>query len=249
MEELSVAVLVPCAGSSSRLGLGLKKEYINVTPEQGDTVLYRALVPFFLASGNVLRCPRGKDSVFTLVSVVVVIPPETDIPREAVSKFSGSEKEKISFCPGGGTRQKSVLNGLKQLGGVMPDIVLIHDGARPFVSKDLVIRVTEGVVLYGACAPCTRVTDTVKEIDSEGFISGNLNRENLRAVQTPQGFIYKDIYEAHLLAERQGIFTTDDTGLLELLGKKTFLCTGDPENIKITYPGDLEKLKKRNWVC
>lgn len=243
MKELSVAVLVPCAGSSSRLGLGLKKEYINVTPEQGDTVLYRALVPFFLASGNVLCCPGEKDRVFTLVSVVVVIPPEAGIPGEAVSKFSVREREMISFCPGGETRQKSVLNGLRHLGAVMPDVVLIHDGARPFVSKDLVIRVTEGVVLHGACAPCTKVTDTVKAVGADGFVSEHLKRDFLRAVQTPQGFLYKDIYEAHVRGDRQGVVATDDTELLELLGKKTFLCEGEPENIKITYPRDLDKLK------
>lgn len=245
MKELSVAVLVPCAGSSSRLGLGLKKEYINVTPEQGDTVLYRALVPFFLASGCIIRCPRGEDKIFALVSVVVVIPPETGIPLDAVSKFSERERDKISFCAGGETRQKSVLNGLKYLCGVMPDVVLIHDGARPFVSKDLVIRVTENVVLYGACAPCTKVTDTVKAVGTDGFVSEHLKRDFLRAVQTPQGFLYKDIYEAHVKGDRQGFVATDDTELLELLGKKTFLCEGELGNTKITYPGDLDKLRER----
>lgn len=243
MKELSVAVLVPCAGSSRRLGMGLKKEYINVTPEQGDTVLYRALVPFFLASGNVLCCPGGKARVFTLVSVVVVVPPETGIPREVISKFTDMEMEKISFCSGGETRQRSVLNGLKHLGSVMPDVVLIHDGARPFVSKDLIIRVAEGVVLHGACAPCTKVTDTVKAVGTDGFVSKHLKRDFLRSVQTPQGFLYKDIYEAHVRGARQRVVATDDTELLELLGKKTFLCEGEPENIKITYPGDLDKLK------
>lgn len=247
MEDLSVAVLIPCAGSSSRLGLGVKKEYINITPEQGDTVLYRTLVPFFLASG----CPvPGKNPdegyLFRLVSVVVVVPREdSGNPFDSISKFTKEEQKKISFCPGGQTRQESVFKGLEFLEKTGPDIVLIHDGARPYVTKELILRVAGGVVLFGACAPGIQVVDTIKEVDCRGMVSRHLKRDGLRAVQTPQGFIYKDILKAHRIGVSGGFFSTDDTEVYGLLGKSTFLCEGDINNTKITYSGDLENLRKR----
>ncbi|GAQ95198.1 2-C-methyl-D-erythritol 4-phosphate cytidylyltransferase [Thermodesulfovibrio aggregans] len=168
--------------------------------------------------------------------------------KEAFEKAYGylkkfNIKKVREIIEGGKERQDSVYNALKSISH-NTDIVLIHDAARPLVSKELVERVyysldpnIDGVV------PVTKISDTVKWIKRGNIIGGTLNREILRAVQTPQAFWYKKIMEAYKKAYDEGVYGTDDAFLIERYGGKVCTVEGDEKNIKITTKQDIEKME------
>jgi 2-C-methyl-D-erythritol 4-phosphate cytidylyltransferase len=121
-----------------------------------------------------------------------------------------------------------------------PDYVLIHDGARPWISPDLVNAVLENVVLHGACAPVLVPSDAIKQVDSSGLIVTHLRREETVAIQTPQGFRFKEILSAHTQAENDGSRYIDDTEIYERYIHSVSTVPGDPANRKITYNHDLD---------
>lgn len=144
---------------------------------------------------------------------------------------------------GGRERQDSVYNALKAI-DKDTDIVLVHDAARPLVSKQLVERVFEtmnpdvdGVI------PAVELTDTIKWIKKKNIIGGTLNRNILRAVQTPQAFWFKKLLNVYEKAYEEGVYGTDDAFLVEIYGGKVVAVQGDEKNIKITTKNDLEKVK------
>ncbi|MBF0232488.1 MAG: 2-C-methyl-D-erythritol 4-phosphate cytidylyltransferase [Desulfamplus sp.] len=118
-------------------------------------------------------------------------------------------------------------------------IVLIHDGVRPFVDHNIITRCIEGALEYGACIPVVPVVDTLKRKDSNGFAANLVDRKNLYQVQTPQAFDLDLILKAHEQALSSGISATDDSSLVELIGKKVFMTSGSVRNIKITTKDDL----------
>jgi 2-C-methyl-D-erythritol 4-phosphate cytidylyltransferase len=137
-------------------------------------------------------------------------------------------------CPGGDERQQSVAVGL----GRIKDCqwVVIHDGARPLVTEDLIKNGLEAAKESGAAVAAVPVTDTIKLADDNGFVMGTPPRKSLWAVQTPQVFRFDIITEAHQKA--QGM-ATDDASLVERLGYRVKLYMGSYDNIKITTPSDL----------
>ena len=148
----------------------------------------------------------------------------------------------LQIVEGSDTRQKSVYNGLLAVTG-NPDIVLIHDGARPFVSREVIMEALEAAVEFGASVPGMTPTDTQKEIDAQGFITRHLMRSSLTAVQTPQCFRFKELLEAHSKAAADNHEYTDDTEIWGAYCGRVRVTKGDVNNIKITYPSDLEALK------
>ena len=151
------------------------------------------------------------------------------------------------IVPGGARRQDSVRHGL----AVLPDDctrVLVHDSARPFASATLVRRLLEGMD-HGAAAviPAIAVTDTIKETrpDAQDVVLQTLDRNRLRAVQTPQAFALPLLRSAHARAQAEGWEATDDASLMERLGEAVALVPGEERNVKITTPRDLELLAPR----
>ena len=140
--------------------------------------------------------------------------------------------------PGGSTRQESVRHGLDALPGDT-DIVLIHDGARALVTEDVIRRAMESAAERGSGVAAIPVTDTIKRVDSNGRALETLNRDELRAMQTPQAFRLSLLRQAHEKAEKDGFLGTDDAALLEHAGLPVYLTLGDPENLKLTTPADL----------
>ncbi len=140
---------------------------------------------------------------------------------------------------GGATRQASVHAGLEAVAARKPDIVLIHDAARPFVSAGLISRAIAATMRTGAAIPTLPVTDTVKTVDAEGLVDKTLDRNALRLVQTPQGFAFPPLLAAHrrAIAEGRDNFT-DDAALVEWAGLKVGVFAGEPGNIKITSEDD-----------
>ncbi|HEX2538276.1 MAG TPA: bifunctional 2-C-methyl-D-erythritol 4-phosphate cytidylyltransferase/2-C-methyl-D-erythritol 2,4-cyclodiphosphate synthase, partial [Pseudolabrys sp.] len=140
---------------------------------------------------------------------------------------------------GGATRQASVRAGLEALEIRTPDIILVHDAARPFVSESLIARAITAVGNTGAAIPGLAVTDTIKIVDRHGLVGETLDRSQLRAIQTPQAFSFAPLLEAHRRAAREGRADfTDDAALAEWAGMQVAVFEGEPANIKITHAED-----------
>lgn len=143
----------------------------------------------------------------------------------------------VKVVPGGTTRQESVRNGYFAAAELQPTKVLIHDGARPFVSQELISNVLEGLDRAGAAVPCVAVKDTIKVIGPDGYVVGTPDRSTLMAAQTPQGM------RAEVAALAYGTCfdptATDDVALAERAGAQVLITSGDYSNIKLTTPEDL----------
>ena len=148
------------------------------------------------------------------------------------------KNQNIKIIQGGETRQASVDNGLQI---VKNKYVLIHDGARPLIDCDTIVKTIEAVKKYGAVSVMTKTTDTIKEVDESGQIIRTIDRSKLYNTQTPQGFKTELIKDAHEKLKGQSF--TDDASMLEELNVPVFIIEGDYKNIKITTKSDLDFAK------
>lgn len=201
-----------------------KKEYRSIS---GLPVLIHCLIPFLhtdFFSQIIITIPKDDhDRVSSLL---------LDLPKGLHPHLS-----LIKLAEGGATRQASVLCGLESV-DCDPKIVLIHDGARPWVSTSTIEEVTAAADRYGACIPVVPSTDAMKQIRSDGVISAHLRRAETVCAQTPQGFGYSDILQAHYQAARDGTFYIDDSEIYSRYIGDVHTVDGDRENRKITFPTD-----------
>ncbi|WP_319416259.1 IspD/TarI family cytidylyltransferase [Marispirochaeta aestuarii] len=218
---MRAAALITAAGSSQRFGGSMKKEYL---PLGAGTVLSSALSSFV------------DPEIF---SYLVVTIPENgkEEAEDALRDFPRSRE--VIFVSGGETRQASVLAGLKALSGYDPDVVLIHDGARPWCTPEIAEEVARRAMEAGGCAPAVPSVDAMKILSRDGFIIDHLSRETSFRIQTPQGFVYRDILEAHIKAAEDGGFYIDDTEIYGRYIGAVATIPGDERNRKITYQEDL----------
>ena len=163
--------------------------------------------------------------------VVVVIPAsEREIADQVFTGLDG-----LILVAGGATRTESVKAGLAALADDPPDLVLIHDAARPFLSKATIEEVIAALAEADGAAPALPVADTLKKSDAEGHVS-TVDRDGLYRVQTPQGFRYDGLMAA--FAAAQDAVATDDLAMIEAAGGRVALTPGDPMLFKLTYPED-----------
>jgi 2-C-methyl-D-erythritol 4-phosphate cytidylyltransferase/2-C-methyl-D-erythritol 2,4-cyclodiphosphate synthase len=210
--------LVVAAGRGSRSGEGIPKQY---RPLAGQSALQRSLR--LLAGIPELRAIQ-----------VVIHPDDQDLYQNVAGSF-----ELPSPVFGGSTRQESVLAGLMALETANPDFVLIHDAARAFASPDLIRRAIQAGSESGAAIPALPVTDTIKAVDAKGVILRTVDRNDLRAVQTPQAFAFGSLLDAHRRAQREGRNDfSDDAALAEWAGMNVSTFPGEATNIKLTTPDD-----------
>lgn len=183
--------------------------------------------------------------------VVVVAPPDVERARRLFlveASAPGAEAQAgwptIRVVAGGDQRQASVRAALAE---VSPgcEFVLVHDAARPFVRPELIRRCLEAAERCGAAVAALPATDTVKQVSPAGEVAATLDRSRLWLVQTPQAFRYRLLLEAHEAAAEAGFVGTDDSSLVERMGHPVHLVPGDPENVKITWPEDLERAERR----
>lgn len=222
--QRTAAILV-AAGRGLRAGTGGPKQYRSIG---GQPVVYRAMEPF-------CRHPEVSD-----VQPVVN-------PDDATS-FSDAVRGLQYLAPakGGATRQASVHAGLEALVSSRPDIVLIHDAARPFVSAGLISRAIDAAAATGAAIPAIPVADTIKLVDGKGHIEATPERARLRIAQTPQSFRFEAILDAHRRAAREGRHDfTDDAALAEWTGLTVATFEGDAANMKLTTPEDFVREEAR----
>lgn len=222
MTEKNTAAVVLAAGSGKRMNSRIKKQYLQI---DGKPLIYYALRAF-------------EQSCIEQVVLVVSSGDEQYCRSEIVDKYHFHKVSRITA--GGEERYHSVLNGLHQLESC--NYVLIHDGARPFVTVDMIKRSLEAAKKYQACVVGMPVKDTIKISNTQGYVSQTPDRSLLWTIQTPQAFQYnliKNAYEE--LLEQKNVSVTDDAMVVEAVtGEKVKLIEGSYYNIKVTTPEDLE---------
>ena len=144
----------------------------------------------------------------------------------------------IEVVEGGDTRQESVRLGLEALGSRWPDYVLIHDGARPWVTTKLILSVMAVTMKHGACVPVVLSTNALKRVQDDVCVE-HVARDDIYYAQTPQGFIFSEIMAAHQDVAQSNEKFADDAEVYASVGKSVYVTEGDPENRKITHPHDL----------
>jgi 2-C-methyl-D-erythritol 4-phosphate cytidylyltransferase/2-C-methyl-D-erythritol 2,4-cyclodiphosphate synthase len=217
-----VAAVVVAAGRGLRAGGDVPKQYRELA---GEPVIRPALIAF-------LSHPR-------IAAVQPVIHPDDQ------AMFGAATAGLTNLPPpvwGGATRQASVCAGLEAVGAKSPDIVLIHDAARPFVSDALIDRAIDTAKTRGAAVPAIAIADTVKKIDDDAVVTATLDRNHLRMVQTPQAFGFDLIMTAHRRAVASGRDDfTDDAALAEWAGHRVSVFEGEARNVKLTTNDDFAR--------
>jgi len=214
---MKVAVLIVAAGRGHRLGGDLPKQYITLA---GKSVLHRTI------------------EAFSQVPYVNLI--QTVIHRDDHDLYQQAAGDLAILPPvnGGDSRQQSVMKGLQSLGVHEPDLVLIHDAARPFITPKQIENIILECVAHGAIIPTLPMTDTIKQV-SDNNIEKTIERNSLARAQTPQAFRFKLIFMAHRKMEGQEM--TDDSAIAEACGIQVKTIPGDEGNFKITTQADLIK--------
>lgn len=212
--------IIVAAGKGARMNCNQNKVFLDL---KGKPILYYTLKAF-----------EDNDNIDSII--LVLSETEIDYCLDNVINKYGIKKV-CKIVKGGHTRQSSVMNGLLAAEGC--NLVLIHDGARPFIDNKIIDDGIKYGKIYGACACGVKPKDTIKIKSAEGFSEGTLKRDTLFSVQTPQCFKYDLILNAHKEAMNRGIDATDDTALVEENGDSVYLYDGSYNNIKITTPEDL----------
>ena len=218
---MTVAALIVAAGRGHRAGGAIPKQYVQVSEES----ILRRTVKCFCSS-----------KLVDLVQVVIH-PEDKPLYDESVAGLDVLEP-----CHGGASRQESVRLGLEALGPCQPDIVLVHDAARPFVSDALIDRVITALGDGPAVIPGVPVTDTIKQLGDDDVIAATIDRATLRRAQTPQAFQFRALLDAHQDAAGQTL--TDDAAVAAAAGIPVRMVEGDEKNIKVTTPEDIMALAK-----
>lgn len=229
------ALVLTAAGSSLRFthdfpeAESVKKEFLKI---DGHTVLYRAAEPFFEVpslAAVVVTCKAGceDEAVVAMEDLVDV----GNIP--------------MLFIPGGETRQESVHLALEQLDrlAIPFSLVAVHDGARPYIKPDLIIKTLAVAWTHGGAVPALTMTDSIRKIDAKGRIVEVPDRRGMVRVQTPQIFNFNALLDAHRRAE--GSVATDDAEVFINAGYDCYVIEGDEDNRKITYPQDIEDAEEQ----
>ena len=213
-------VVIVAAGTGTRMNMGINKQFIKL---EGKEIIYYTIEKFY-------RNENIEDIV------VVVKEEEAEFFRKKILDKYNFKNIKIAY--GGKERQDSVYNGLKSLDKNC-DIVLIHDGARPFVSDKIINKSIEEAKENKAVVVGVPVKDTIKVIDNDNNIVDTPNRSLLWAVQTPQTFDYNLLIKSYEDAFKENFYGTDDAMLVERIGYKVKMVEGSYNNIKITTQEDL----------
>lgn len=229
-----ISVIIAAAGMSNRMGSKINKQFIGIN---GKPILAYTIEKFE-------KC--------RYIDEIVLVAKEEEIEycrKEIVKKYRF--KKVSNIIRGGMERQDSIYNGILAL-NENTDIVLTHDGARPFVKIQNIEDGIEGVIDHGACIVGVPVTDTIKVVGKDKDINETPQRSLLWAAQTPQCFLKSILVEAYDEAVKDNFLGTDDSSIVERIGYKVKMIMGSYENIKITTPEDIviaeSLLKDKNLI-
>lgn len=216
-----VVALIPAAGQGRRMGMGVPKSSL------------------LLGGIPLLKHTLQKFELCTEIEEVIPIVPSEEVPFWEKEIMQKKEMKKVRrIIPGGEERQDSVYLGLQAIAGEA-EIVLIHDGARPFVSPELIKKSLLESENFQAVVTALPAEETVKEVSPRREVVKTLERNSLWIVQTPQIFTYSLIFYAHEVAHKESFIGPDDASLVERLGIPVRVIEGSRLNFKITTPDDL----------
>lgn len=213
---MEVSGIIVAAGTGSRMGAGVNKVYM---PLSGKCVLWYTVKAF---------CECGA------VSELIIVTGAADFEkcRQIMSEFDMPYK----LIEGGAERQDSVMNGLR---AALGRFAAVHDGARAMITPEQIRSAVGAAMRWSAAALGVAPKDTIKTADTEGFITGTVERSRAYLIQTPQVFLRDELLSAHERAKRDGISVTDDCALMEREGVRIKIVQGSYENIKLTTPEDI----------
>lgn len=215
---MKVGAIIPAAGRGKRIGASVAKQFLEI---QGKPLLHHTLTV-------IASCK--------LIDYVVLVMPLEDVDevgKDWLKKYPIIRQVIV----GGEQRQDSVYNGFKSL-EESTDIVVVHDGVRPFTTPQMIIATIEEARQYGAAITAIPVSDTIKQV-SDGFVKKTISRDGLWRVQTPQAFQYGLLQQAFKKAKEDSYYGTDEGALIEYLGKGVKIVPGSELNMKITRKEDL----------
>ena len=231
---MQVQAIIPAAGAGLHQGESSARV---LTPVGGRSLIRRTLEAFD-------RCPE--------ITGITLMVSQSNLLEVARELESDGWRKAIDIRLGGERRQDSVRLGLQSLTAEPPDFVIVHDGARPLVTDDLIHAGLETARRHGAATAAVPVRHTYKHIDNSGFVHGTVERSDLMQVQTPQVFRFDWILEAHERAVRERIVVEDDAELIEKLGKPVKVFSGSYSNLKVATREDalmVEALLAANPLC
>jgi 2-C-methyl-D-erythritol 4-phosphate cytidylyltransferase len=220
--EITFAVIIPAAGEGSRSGRPVPKQYVELMGHQVLTHTLRAIA-------GLAGCSE----------IVVAINEDWRVSAEAAASGIAN----VRLVAGGSERQHSITNALRAL-HTAPELVLVHDAARPCLSRQLIERVIAAAARYGAAIPAMPINETVKRVASDGTVIETIPRAELRTAQTPQGFRRELLEAAYAHAAKSGLVATDDSSLVEAYGAPVHIVEGESGNIKITGPEDFRRAEE-----
>ena len=215
---MKVGAIIPAAGRGKRIGASVPKQFLEI---QGKPLLHHTLTVF-------ASCK--------LIDYVVLVMPRADVDEmgeDWLNKYEIVRKVVV----GGEQRQDSVYNGFSFL-EEGTDIVVVHDGVRPFTTPQMIIATVEAAQQHGAAITAIPVSDTVKQA-ADGFVKQTVSRDGLWRVQTPQAFQRGLLQQAFKKAKKDSYYGTDEGSLVEYLGERVKIVPGSELNIKITRKEDL----------
>jgi 2-C-methyl-D-erythritol 4-phosphate cytidylyltransferase len=213
--------IILAGGAGKRMGATTNKQFLLINNK-----------PIIVHTLEIFENCRSIDNIFLVVN-------QKDLPviqKEILETYRFNKVTKLVI--GGRLRQDSVRNGLEAIENPC-DIVVIHDGARPFVSPSFIEKGIFLMEMFDAVIPGIPARDTIKAVSKEGFVSKTLPRDSLWQVQTPQTFKYELIMKAYREGMAKKLYGFDDATFVEHLGKKVKVIEGSPYNMKITTPEDL----------
>ena len=215
---MKVGAIIPAAGRGKRIGASVPKQFLEI---QGKPLLHHTLTVF-------ASCK--------LIDYVVLVMPQADVDEmgeDWLNKYDIVREVVV----GGEQRQDSVYNGFNSL-EEGTDIVVVHDGVRPFTTPQMITATVEAAQQHGAAITAIPVSDTVKQA-ADGFVKQTVSRDGLWRVQTPQAFQYGLLQQAFKKAKKDSYYGTDEGSLIEYLGERVRIVPGSELNIKITRKEDL----------
>jgi 2-C-methyl-D-erythritol 4-phosphate cytidylyltransferase len=224
--------IIAAAGIGKRMGGTTPKQYLELGRRP---IICHSLDSFNHAS--------------TIESVVIVVEPgrEGDFRKDILEAFKYPAKWKV--VGGGSVRQQSVANGLKAVPDDC-DVVVVHDGVRPFIYPAVIDESVRLAKMSGACIVATPIKETIKSVDAHGMIDFTVDRSVLWGAKTPQSFKREVLEEAMRKAAEDNFFGTDEASLVERMGINVKVIEGDERNIKITTPSDLKVAEAilKDWI-
>ena len=215
---MKVGAIIPAAGRGKRIGTSVPKQFLEI---QGKPLLHHTLTVF-------ASCK--------LIDYVVLVMPRADVDeigKDWLNKYAIVREVVV----GGEQRQDSVYNGFNSL-EEGTDIVVVHDGVRPFTTPQMIIATVEAAQQHGAAITAIPVSDTVKQA-ADGFVKQTVSRDGLWRVQTPQAFQCGLLQQAFKKAKKDSYYGTDEGSLVEYLGERVKIVPGSEVNIKITRKEDI----------